>query len=80
MLFFGFLGFLSFLHRAFKTKKGFTFVRIGLASASVWLFCVYFLSFMLNSASAENVHRSSPGSIKQLFNRKFSHGEAGNVQ
>lgn len=28
------------------------------------------------TASAESVHRSSPGSIKQLFNRKFSHGEA----
>lgn len=27
-----------------------------------------------SAVAAENVHRSSPGSIKQLFNRKFSHG------
>ena len=39
----------------------------------LFLFCFVFFY----SASAENVHRSSPGSIKQLFNRKFGQGEAG---
>ena len=31
----------------------------------------------VGAGNSENVHRSSPGSIKQLFNRKFSNLDAG---
>ena len=46
-----------------------------------WFVLFYSFRNSTNAVAAgnsENMHRSSPGSIKQLFNRKFSNLDAGN--